>query len=116
VDCRFVILVKLVKKVILAAPNAPVATLVNRVRVIMALVKRVRWVNLVHPMIKTLLHARHATPGIIKKIRAKRLVYRAFLERMKTILVRTLVKIATLVNIKMHLAMKRVWIVVLDNT
>jgi hypothetical protein len=51
VDCRLVILVKLVKKVIPGVPNALVATPVNRVLVLMVLVKHVRRANPVHPMI-----------------------------------------------------------------
>ena len=43
-----VIHVKLVKKVILEVPNALVVVLVNRVRVIMVLVKHVRKVKLVN--------------------------------------------------------------------
>jgi hypothetical protein len=50
VECRLVIPVKWVKKVNRAVPNAPVATLVKRVRVMGAHVKNVRRVNLVHPM------------------------------------------------------------------
>jgi hypothetical protein len=99
-----------VKKVILEVPNALVVVPVNRVRVKMVLVKHVRWVNLVHPMTVLLILARHATLGIIKKIRAKRLVCRAFLGRMKMILVRTLVKIAAKDNIKMRQVTKLAWI------
>jgi hypothetical protein len=66
VDWRLVILARLVQKVILEAPSAPVATLVNREQVIMVLVKHVWRVNLGRQMIKTLLHARHATQVIIK--------------------------------------------------
>jgi hypothetical protein len=104
-----------VKKVILEVPNALVVVPVNRVRVIMVLVKHVRKVNLVHPMTVLLLHARHATLGIIKKIKAKRLVCRAFLGRMKTILVQQNVKIAALDNIKMYLAIHHVCHVTLAN-
>ena len=85
VDCHLVILVKLVKKAMLEVPNAPVAMLVNRVRVIMVPVKYVRWANLVHPTIQTRLRARHANRATFKKIRAKLPVCRAFPERIKTV-------------------------------
>jgi hypothetical protein len=94
VDCRLVICVKLVKKVIQVAPNAPVATRVKRVWVIMALVKHVMRVNFVHPMTLLLIRAHHAKVAIIKQVRAKRLVCRAYLARMKTIPVQPNVKIA----------------------
>ena len=108
--------VKWVKKVMLEVPNVPVVTPVNQGRVLMVRVKNVRRVNLVHPMIKTLLRAHHAKLAIIKQVRAKHLVYHAYLARMKTIPVQPNVKIAALGNIKMHLATKRVWIVASDNT
>jgi hypothetical protein len=110
VDCRLVIRVKLAKKAILEVPNAPVAVLVKPVLALVVLVKNVRLVNHVHPMIKTLLCARHVIPDFIKQLWAKHLVYRAFLARMKTIPVQQNVKIAAVGNIKMHLAMTRVWI------
>jgi hypothetical protein len=47
---------------------------------------------------------------------AKLFVFRVYQERMKMIPVQPNVKFAIVGNIKMHLAMKRVWIVVLDNT
>jgi hypothetical protein len=105
VECRLVILVKLVKKVIQVAPNAPVATRVKRVRVMGARVKNVRRVNLVCPKISTRLLVHRVPLELIKKIRAKRLVCRAYLARMKTIPVQHSVKIAVLDNIKLHLAM-----------
>jgi hypothetical protein len=116
VDCRLVIRVKLVKKAILEVPNALVVPLVNRERVSMARVKHVWRVNLVHPMTILLIRAHHAKVAIIKQLRAKRLVYHAFLARMKTIPVQPNVKIAALDNIRMYLAMTLVWIVVSDNT
>jgi len=116
VDCRRVIRVKLVQKVIPEVPNAPVVPLVKQVRLLMVLAKHVRWVNLVHPMTILLIRAHRATVGIIKELRAKRLVYHAFLARMKTIPVQPNVKIAALDNIRMYLAMTLVWIVVSDNT
>jgi hypothetical protein len=93
-----------VKKVILEVSNAPVATLVNRVLVPMVRAKHVRLVNLVHPMIRRLFLARHVIPAIINTFRAKRLVCRAYLARMKIELVHQNVKIAALDNIKMYLA------------
>ena len=107
-DCRLVIRVKLVKKVILEVPNAPVVPRAKRVRVPMALAKHVRRVNLVHPMTILLMRAHHAKVAIIKQLRAKRLVCRAFLARMRMALVQQIVKIAALDNTKMRLAMKRV--------
>jgi hypothetical protein len=50
----------------------------------------------------------HVIPAIIKKNRAKHLVYHAYLARMKTIPVQPNVKIAAVDNIKVHLAMTRV--------
>jgi len=116
VDGRLVILVGLVKKVMLEVPNAPVATLVNRVRVIMVCAKHVRGVNLVNPMTILLILARHATLGFIKKIRAKRLVYPAYLERMQMVQVSNLAKDVAKDNIKIWPAMNPVWIVKLVNT
>ena len=84
-DCRLVLLVKLVKKVTPAVSNAPVVPLVNRVRVITVLVKHARKVNLVNPMIQRLILAHHVNPATIKMIRVKHLVCRAFPERIKTI-------------------------------
>jgi hypothetical protein len=83
VDFPLVIRVKLVKKVIQEVPNAPVATLVNRVRVTMVRAKPVRRVNLVNLMIGRLILAHHANRATIKKSRVKRLVCRAFLARIK---------------------------------
>jgi hypothetical protein len=100
VGCRLVILVELVKKVILEVPNAPVAMRVKPVLALVVLVKNVRQVNHVHPMIKTLLRAHHVIPDIIKQIRAKYLVYPAYLERMKMTQVQQNVKIAALDNIQ----------------
>ena len=95
--------VKWVKKVIPAVPNAPVAPLAKRV---LPVAKYVRRANLVNPMIQKRILVHHATRACIKQIRAKRLVCRAFLERMKIELVHQNVKIAALDNIKMHLATK----------
>ena len=106
----------MVQKVILEAPNAPVATLVNRERVSMARAKHVWRVNLVHPMTILLIRAHHAKVAIINQARVKRLVCRAFLARMKTLPVLPNVKIAASGNIKMHLAMIRVWIAKWANT
>ena len=92
----------------LAVPNAPVAPLAKRVRIPMALAKYVRRANLVNPMIQKRMLVHHATRACIKQIRAKRLVCRAFLERMKTILVQPNVKSAALGNTKMHRATTRV--------
>jgi hypothetical protein len=116
VGCRLVILVQLVKKVILEVPNAPVAVRVKPVLALVVLVKNVRLVNHEHPMIKTLLRARHVIPDFIKQLWAKHLVYRAFLARMKTIPVQQNVKIAAVGSIKMHLAMTLVWIAKRVNT
>ena len=80
---RLVILVKPVKKVMLEVPNAPVAMQVNRVQVIMVHAKHVRKVNLVNLMIRRLILAHRATLAIIKQIRAKHLVCRAYQERIK---------------------------------
>ena len=107
---------KWVKKVMLEVPNAPVATPVNQERVLMVRVKNVRRVNLVHPMIKTLLRAHCAELVIIKQVRAKHLVCHAYLARMKKIPVQPNVKIAVLDNIKMHVAITRVCIATLANT
>jgi len=85
VGCPLVILVKLVKKVILEVPNVPVATLVNRVRVPMVLVKNVRWVNLVHPVIKTLLLAGRATPANTKTQKDKPRVTSVFWDNINPI-------------------------------
>ena len=91
-------------------PNAQVATPVNQAQVPMVRVKHVGLVNLVHLMIQTLLRAHCAKLAIIKQVRAKHLVYRAYLARMKTIPGPPNVKIAAVGSIKMHLAMIRVWI------
>ena len=93
-----------------AVPNAPVATRVNRVPAPVAGVNNAPLVNRVQPTIKTLLRARYATLAIIRRNWAKRLVCRAFLERMKMILVRTLVKLVVKDNINMHPATKLAWI------
>ena len=71
VGCHLVILVKLVKKVIQAVLNVPVAMRVKPVLALVVLVKNVRLVNHVHPMIKTLLFARHAIPANTKKNKDK---------------------------------------------
>jgi hypothetical protein len=97
--------VKWVKKVIPAVPNAPVAPLAKRV---LPVAKYVRRANLVNPMIQKRMLVHHATRACIKQIRAKRLVCRAFLERMKTIPVQPNVKSAALGNTKMHRATTRV--------
>jgi hypothetical protein len=97
-----------VKKAIREVPNAPVVTQVKRVLVTMGLVNHVGRVIPVNPTTQTRLRARHATRVTTKKNRAKRLVCRAFLERMKTILVQKHVKFVRSDNIKTHLAMKRV--------
>jgi hypothetical protein len=104
VGCRRVIRAKWVMKAILAVPNAPVAPLAKRVRVPMALAKHVRWVNLVHPMTILLTRAYHVLLGLIKQLRAKHLVCRAFRARTKTVPVQPNVKIAALADIKMHRA------------
>ena len=67
-DCRFVILVKLVKKAMPVVQNAPVVMLVNQVLVMGAHAKNARRVNLVRPTITTLLLVHPATQDIIKKI------------------------------------------------
>ena len=105
VDCRLVIFVVLVKKVILVVPNASVATRVKPERALAVLAKHVRRANLVHPMTQKRMLVHHATRARIKKMRAKRLVCRAFLERMKTIPVQPNVKSAALGNTKMYPAM-----------
>jgi hypothetical protein len=64
-------LVKLVKKVILEVPNAPVATRAKRVRATVVLVNNAPRVNLVNPMLKTLLLARRVTPANTKKKKDK---------------------------------------------
>ena len=92
----------------LAVPNAPVVPLAKRVRVIMAIAKHVRWVNLGHPMTILLTRASHVFLGLIKQVRAKHRVCRAFLARMKTVPVQSNVKIAALGNIKMYRATTRV--------
>ena len=106
--CRRVTRAKWVQKAMLAVPNAPVVPLAKRVRVPMVLAKHVRWVNLVHPMTILLTRASHVFLGLIKQVRAKHRVCRAFLARMKTVPVQPNVKIAALGNIKMQLAMIRV--------
>jgi hypothetical protein len=116
VDCRLVILVKLVKKASLVVPNAPVATRVKPERALAVLAKHVRRVNLVHPMIQKRMLVHHATRVFIKKIRAKRHACRAFLERMKTIRVRPNAMLVTKDNIKMYRATTRVWIARSANT
>jgi hypothetical protein len=108
VGCRRVICAKWVKKAILAVPNAPVVPLAKRGRVIMVLAKHVMRVNLVHPMTVLLTCAYHVFLDLIKQVRVKHLVCRAFLERTKTIPVLPNVKIAALANTKMHRAMTRV--------
>ena len=105
VECRRVIRVKWVKKAILEVLNAPVVTRVKRVLVTMGLVNHAGRVISVNPAIQTLLRAHHAKVAIIKLTRAKRLVCRAFLARMKTMPVQPNVKIAALGNTKMYLAM-----------
>jgi hypothetical protein len=105
VGCRRVIRAKWVKKAILAVPNAPVAPLAKRVRVLMVLAKHALRDNHANPTIQTLLRACDAKVALIKKNRAKHLVCRAFLERMKTIPVQPNVKSAALGNTKMYRAM-----------
>ena len=78
VDCPFVILVKLVNKVILEVRNASVATLVNRVLVMEVNVKHVRRVNLVRPMMQHLILAGRVRQAIIKKTWAKHRVCHAY--------------------------------------
>jgi len=116
VDCRLVIPVKWVKKVNRAVPNAPVATLVKRVLVTMAIAKHVRTVDFVNPMAILLILVLSVTLAIIKRTWAKRLAYPAFLARMKMILDRPNVKIARKDNTKMYLATKPVWFAKLANT
>ena len=77
-------LVKLVKKVILEVPNAPVATRANRGRVLMVLVNNARRVNRVRPMMIRPILARLVTRGIIKKIPAKLPAYPVFRANIKT--------------------------------
>ena len=105
VGCRRVICVKWVKKAIREVPNAPVVPLAKRVRVSTVLVKHVLRVNLVHPMNVLLTRAYHVFLDLIKQVRVKHLVCRAFLARMKTIPVQPNVKSAALGNIKMYRAM-----------
>jgi hypothetical protein len=73
-----VILVVVVPKQKQAVPNAPVATRVKRVRAPVARVTNAQLVNLVNPMIKTLLLARRVTPASSKKTKDKPLVTSAF--------------------------------------
>ena len=105
VGCRRVIRAKWVKKAILAVPNAPVVPLAKLVRVSTVLVKHVLRVNLVHPMTVLLTRAYHVFLDLIKQVRVKHLVCRAFLARMKTTPVRSNAKFAALGNTKMYLAM-----------
>ena len=105
-DCRLVIRAKWVKRAILVVPNAPVVPLAKQVPVLMVLAERVMRDNHANPMIQTRLRARPAKVALIKTKMAKRLVCRAYLERMKIELVHQNVKIAALDNIKMHLATK----------
>ena len=65
------ILVVVVPKQKQAVPNAPAATRVKRVRATVVLVNNARRVNLVNPMIKTLLLARRVTPANTKKKKDK---------------------------------------------
>ena len=116
VGCRLVIFVVLVKKVILVVPNASVATRVKPERALVVLVKNVPLVNLVNPMIQTLLRARHATRAVIKMNWAKLPVCRAFPERIKMTLVQQNVKNATLGNTKIDPVMTPVWIAQWANT
>ena len=102
--------VRLVKKAILEVPNVPAVPLVKRVRASMVLAKPVRWVNLVRPTTILLLLADRAQVAIIKQFRAKRLVCRAFLARMRMRLDQPNVKIAAKDNIKAYRATTRVWI------
>ena len=78
VDFSIVMLVVLVQKVIPVVPNAPVATRVKPVLALVVLVKNVPRVNLVRPMIKTLLLARRATPANTKKNKDKQRVTSVF--------------------------------------
>ena len=82
--CRLVILVKLVKKVILEVPNAPVATRVKRVRATVVLVNNARRVNRVRPMMIRPILARPVTRGIIKQLSAKLPAYPVFRANIKT--------------------------------
>ena len=109
-DCRPVIRAKWVKKAILEVPNAPVVPLAKQVPVLMVLAERVMRDNHANPMIQSRLRARPAKVALIKTKMAKRLVCRAFLARMKMILVRPNVKSAALDNIKMYRATTRVWV------
>ena len=61
-----------------AVPNVPVVTRVKRVRAPVARVNNAPRVNLVNPMIKTLLLARRVTPASTKKTKDKPLVTSAF--------------------------------------
>jgi hypothetical protein len=78
VDYPLVILVKLVKKVTPVVPNASVATLVKPVPEPVVHANNVPLVNLVNPMITTLLLARRATPANTKKQKDKPLVTSVF--------------------------------------
>jgi hypothetical protein len=100
VDCRLVILVKLAKKVIPAVPNVPVVTRVKRVRVPVARANNVPLVNLVNPMITTLLLARRATPANPKKNKDKPRVTSVFWDNINPIMEVKSVWPAQLVNTK----------------
>jgi hypothetical protein len=78
VGCRRVIRAKWARKAILAVPNAPVAPLVKQAPEPVVNANSVPLVNLVHPMITTLLLARRATPANTKKKKDKPLVTSVF--------------------------------------
>ena len=106
--CRLVMLVKLVKKVILAVPNASVAMRVKQEPVPVADANNVPPGKLVNPRMQPLLLAPPVLPDVIKMNWAKLPAYLAFLEHLKIEMVQQNVKIAALDNIKMRLAMKPV--------
>ena len=83
VDRPFVILVKLVNKVILEVPNASTATLVNRVLAREVNAKHVRRVNLVRPTMQHLIRAGHVARAIIKMNWVKHRVCHAYQEHLR---------------------------------
>jgi len=83
VGCPFVILVKLVDKVILEVPNASIATLVNRVLARDVNAKHVRRVNFVRPTMQHLIRAGHVAQAIIKKTWVKHRVCHAYQEHLR---------------------------------
>jgi hypothetical protein len=86
VECKFAILVVVVPKRKKGVLNVPVVTLVKRVLVRVVLANNVRLVNFVPPMMIRPILVRVAILDIIKKIRAKLLVYPAYQELIKKIL------------------------------